>query len=93
VKETTVEEHLIAGVRARRGMCIKFLPSVAGVPDRIVFLPTGRIFLAELKAPDGQLRPDQIVMHKRLAQRGVPVAVLSSTDAVDAWLDSLDTAS
>lgn len=93
VKESTVEEHLIDGVRARRGLCIKFLPSVAGVPDRIVFLPTGRIYLAELKAPGGRLRPDQRVMHKRLAERGVPVAVLSSKEEVDAWLDSLDTLS
>lgn len=93
VKESTVEEHLIDGVRTRRGLCIKFLPSVAGVPDRIVFLPTGRIYLAELKAPKGRLRPDQRVMHKRLAERGVPVAVLSSKEEVDAWLDSLDTLS
>lgn len=93
MKESTVEEHLIDGVRARRGLCIKFLPSVAGVPDRIVFLPTGRIYLAELKAPGGRLRPDQRVMHKRLAERGVPVAVLSSKEEVDAWLDSLDTLS
>lgn len=93
MKESTVEEHLIAGVRARRGLCIKFLPSVAGVPDRIVFLPTGRIYLAELKAPGGRLRPDQRVMHKRLSERGVSVAVLSSKEEVDAWLDSLDTLS
>lgn len=93
MKETTVEEHLIDGVRARRGLCIKFLPSVAGVPDRIVFLPVGQIYLAELKAPGGRLRPDQRVMHKRLAERGVPVAVLSSKEEVDAWLDSLDTLS
>lgn len=93
MKESTVEEHLIDGVRARRGLCIKFLPSVAGVPDRIVFLPVGRIYLAELKAPDGRLRPDQRIMHKRLAERGVPVAVLSSKEEVDAWLDNLDTLS
>lgn len=93
MKESTVEEHLIDGVRARRGLCIKFLPSVAGVPDRIIFLPTGRIYLAELKAPDGRLRPDQRIMHKRLAERGVPVAVLSSKEEVDAWLDNLDTLS
>lgn len=93
MKESTVEEHLIDGVRARRGLCIKFLPSVAGVPDRIVFLPVGRIYLAELKAPGGRLRPDQRVMHKRLAERGVPVAVLSSKEEVDAWLDNLDTLS
>lgn len=93
MKESTVEEHLIDGVRARRGLCIKFLPSVAGVPDRIIFLPTGRIYLVELKAPDGRLRPDQRIMHKRLAERGVPVAVLSSKEEVDAWLDSLDTLS
>lgn len=93
MKEITVEEHLIDGVRARRGLCIKFLPSVAGVPDRIVFLPTGRIYLAELKAPDGRLRPDQKIMHKRLAERGVPVAVLSSKEEVDEWLDNLDTLS
>ena len=93
MKESTVEEHLIDGVRARRGLCIKFLPSVAGVPDRIVFLPVGRILLAELKAPGGRLRPDQRIMHKRLAERGVPVAVLSSKEEVDAWLDSLDTLS
>ena len=93
MKESTVEEHLIDGVRARRGLCIKFLPSVAGVPDRIVFLPVGHILLAELKAPGGRLRPDQRIMHKRLAERGVPVAVLSSKEEVDAWLDSLDTLS
>lgn len=93
MREVTVEEHLIDGVRARRGLCIKFLPSVAGVPDRIVFLPVGRIYLAELKAPKGRLRPDQRVMHKRLAERGVPVAVLSSKEEVDDWLDSLDTLS
>lgn len=89
MKESTVEEHLIEGVRARRGLCIKFLPSVAGVPDRIVFLPTGVIKLVELKAPGGKLRPDQRIMHKRLAERGVPVAVLSSIGEVDEWLQTL----
>jgi hypothetical protein len=91
VRETTVEEHLIDGVRARGGMCIKWTGS-AGVPDRLIVL-RARMLPVETKAPGGRLRPDQIVMHKRLAQRGVPVAVLSSTDEVDAWLDSLDTAS
>lgn len=91
MKETAVEEHLIEGTRKLGGMCIKWTGQ-AGVPDRLVIV-YGRMLPVETKAPGGRLRPDQRVMHKRLAERGVPVAVLSSKEEVDAWLDSLDTLS
>ena len=83
--ERKVEQHLIKRVTAMGGYCIKFIPVVAGMPDRIVFL-RGRILLVELKAKDGRLRPVQRVWHKRLQQVGVPIAVLSSKEQVDSWL-------
>lgn len=37
-----------------RGLCLKWVcPGFAGVPDRIVLLPGGRIVFVELKKPKG----------------------------------------
>ena len=37
-----------------RGLCLKWVcPGWSGVPDRILLLPGGRIFFAELKRPKG----------------------------------------
>lgn len=89
--ERTVEAHLVKRVKALGGQCIKLVPaSHAGLPDRLVLLPRGRVFFVETKRPkDGQVRPVQRVMHSRLRDVGQTVVVLSSTTEVDQWLDSL----
>ena len=88
--EAKVEAYLAREVKALGGLCFKLLPSVTGLPDRLVVLPGGRVFLVELKSATGRLRERQKVIGIRLAARGVQVPVLHSTDDVDAWLESLD---
>lgn len=85
VKESVVERHLRDLVAKAGGMCVKIMPTVAGVPDRLVLLPFNRLFLVELKAPGGKLRPAQVVWHRKAAAIGITVVVLNSTAAVNRW--------
>ena len=88
MRETAVERRLIQKVKQANGICIKIWPVVRGLPDRLVLLPRGRLFLIETKAPDGALRPAQQVFKDRAEAIGVPVAVLYSTREVDAWVEA-----
>lgn len=85
MRENRVERELTRQVKDLGGWAIKLLPSVAGLPDRIVLLPGGRIFFVELKAPDGRVAVHQTVVHGRLASLGFPVLVLSTVDSVKDW--------
>lgn len=52
--ERDIEKALVAMVKRRGGMCLKWVcPGWGGVPDRIILLPRGRIIFAELKRPKG----------------------------------------
>lgn len=86
--EQKVEDALVQAVRARGGLCEKFAPIRAGVPDRVVVY-AGRVHLVELKAPEGKLRPAQYVFHERALHRGVRVVVLRSVPEVHKWVQSL----
>jgi len=89
MRENRVERALRVRVKERGGWAIKFLPSVSGLPDRIVLLPGGRIYFVELKSPTGTVAPHQTVIHNRLRTLGFVVEVLSSPTAVEAWVSSL----
>lgn len=52
--EKEIEKKLVDVVRGRGGLCLKWVcPGWAGVPDRIILLPGGRVLFAELKRPQG----------------------------------------
>lgn len=52
--EKDIEKKLRQMVEDRGGLCLKWVcPGWAGVPDRIVLLPGGRIIFVELKRPKG----------------------------------------
>ena len=89
MKESHVEKTLRLQVKARGGWAIKFLPSVLGLPDRIVLLPGGRIYFVELKSPTGTVEPHQTVIHNRLRTLGFVVEVLNTPTAVESWVASL----
>ena len=89
MRERHVESLLRVGVKDRGGWAIKLLPSVSGLPDRIVLMPGGRLYFVELKSPTGTVKPHQTVIHRRLRSLGFTVDVLSHPDAVEAWVAAL----
>lgn len=93
MNESRVEQRLVHEVQARKGWALKFIPSVSGMPDRLILLPGGRMFFVELKRPKGgRVAAHQTVVHGKLAKLGFPVAILSSIDEVLEWLQLIDTA-
>jgi hypothetical protein len=89
MRENRVEATLRDEVKLLGGWAIKFLPSVMGLPDRVVLLPGGRIYFVETKSPTGTVEPHQTVVHRRLESLGFPVTVLAHPDAVREWVSGL----
>ena len=90
MKESEVEAMLVRGVQLRGGLCWKFVsPGRAGVPDRIVVLPGGRVIFVELKTDTGQLRPIQIYQHRELHARQADVRTLYGAKDVLAFLEEV----
>ena len=83
--ERQIEKRLVAKAKAMNGLALKWVaPSFAGVPDRIVFFPGGRVVFVELKRPGGKLRPIQERVIGLLRGLGADVRVIDSMEAVDA---------
>lgn len=52
--EKEIEAKLVKIVKKYGGLCLKWIcPGWAGVPDRIVLLPGGKVIFVELKRPKG----------------------------------------
>jgi hypothetical protein len=87
MKESAVEKKLLDGARKYGWLPMKFVsPGNDGVPDRILFGPSGRTILAELKTEDGRLSPMQRVQIKRLRRLGHDVRVLYGPKDVEKFL-------
>jgi hypothetical protein len=66
------------------GLAIKWVsPGFAGVPDRILIMPGGRIVFVELKAPGKKPTPLQARIIQMLVDRGADVRVADSMEKVD----------
>lgn len=77
MREKEIEKRLVAEVKKRGGICPKFVsPGYAGMPDRIILLPKGKIAFAELKAPGQKPRALQVARHKILMGLGFRVYVI-----------------
>lgn len=86
VRESTVESYLHSRVKALGGTTFKIAPTTVGLPDRMVVLPGGRIYLVELKTEVGRLSPVQKLLHEKLSDLGVQVFTLYGKLDVDDWI-------
>ncbi len=75
--EKQIELKLIEAVKNKGGIALKLsCPSFAGMPDRLILLPHGKIGFVEVKAPGIKPRPLQVSRHKLLRKLGFMVFVL-----------------
>jgi hypothetical protein len=85
--EKNIEKKLRDGVKKLGGQALKFTsPSFAGVPDRIVLMPGGRIWFVELKAPGKMPTLLQVAVHRTLSKLGFDVRVIDTPELVNAFL-------
>lgn len=87
MRESTLERRLVREVERGGGIAPKWVsPGTAGVPDRIVVLPEGRVVFVELKAPGKRPRPLQEWWAERLQDRGHQVYVIDSVEGIEQFI-------
>ena len=65
--ERTIELKFVKEVKKAGGIALKLVcPGYIGMPDRLVLMPRGKMFFAEMKAPGQKPRPVQVKRHERL---------------------------
>lgn len=88
MREKDIESYLRDKVKELGGKAYKWVsPGNAGVPDRLVFLPNGRIILVELKAPGRKPTQLQLKRHAELKSLGVEVYVIDTKEKVDDFIE------
>lgn len=92
MRESAVERKLVAEVKKRGGLAVKFVsPGLNGVPDRLVLLPSGKMAFVELKAPGGSMRPLQKKRASQLAGLGFRVYCVDGKEMIGGVLDEIQT--
>lgn len=88
--EKHTEKYLRIEIKKRGGWCIK-LPAIfeAGLPDRIVLMPGGRIYFVEMKTKGKKPSPIQTVVHAKMAALGFQVHVLDCKQKVEDFCDEI----
>ncbi len=89
--EKNIESYLRKKVSLKKGLALKLIPAgLAGLPDRLVLMPGGRIFFAELKAPGRKPRALQQYTHRLIENLGFMVFVIDSKESVDCVLKEME---
>jgi hypothetical protein len=85
VLEKEIEKHLNNLVKKSKGLSYKWISTVTGVPDRIVFL-NNSVYFVELKTATGKLSPRQEIVFDDIGEQGYPVHILRSKEDVDDFI-------
>lgn len=81
--ERQVEKALVDAIKKAGGIAPKFTsPGTAGMPDRLIILPKGRIAFVELKRPGQKPRPLQTRQMDRLTQLGCMVRTIDHPNQI-----------
>ncbi len=89
-REKEIEQRLVKSVKARGGMCPKFVsPGLDGMPDRLVLLADGKSGFVEVKAKGKHPRPLQMMRHRQLRQLGFKVYVLDDANKIEKIIDEI----
>jgi hypothetical protein len=93
MREKAIERKLVQSVTHMGGLALKFTsPGMAGVPDRLLLFPNGKIFFVEMKAPGKQPTKLQRLRHAQLRDLGFRVYVIDSEESIGGMLNEIQTA-
>ena len=88
--EKILERKLVKAVRNAGGFALKFVsPGMAGVPDRLLLFPGGRMAFAEVKAPGEKPRPLQVHRMEQLSRLGFKAFVVDNEQAITSVLSEV----
>lgn len=81
MREKLIEKHFVREVQKAGGLALKVnSTSMRGLPDRMVLLPNGVLFFAEIKATGKTARALQNFVHKKLRALGFDVYIIDSIE-------------
>ena len=84
MREKEIEHKLVTETNKHGGFAWKFTsPGTAGVPDRIILLPQGKIGFVEVKAPHKKTRAIQTRRLEQLRELGFKVFVLDDAEQIE----------
>jgi len=86
MRESALEKYFRQEVLKCGGWTIK-LTGTAGIPDRLVMMPGGRVTFVELKTDVGRLSKIQKAVHGKLLGLGCEVITLYGKGEVNDWLE------
>lgn len=90
MNEKLIEKKLREKVKQLGGIAIKFSSfTFTGFPDRIVLMPGGRIWFAELKTTGKSLLPRQKIVIPMLRQLGFQVRVIDDEEGLQSFLEEI----
>lgn len=88
--EKDIEKFLNDNIKNLGGRSYKFVsPGNSGVPDRIIFLPGGRIYFVELKTKKGRPSALQKLQRRRFKELGHEVYLLYGLEDVKVFLNGI----
>lgn len=88
--EKEIEKYLSRAVDNLGGRSYKFIsPGQSGVPDRIIFLPGGKLYFVELKTKVGKLSKLQRLQIRRFKKLGHEVKVLYGMEDVKEFINEI----
>ena len=81
--ESQLEKKFCEKIKSFGGMALKFVsPGRAGVPDRIILLPNGKIYFVEMKSSIGKTSIIQEYIFEKFERLGFKVHIINSDDAI-----------
>ena len=88
--ESQLERKLFERIKKMGGMALKFIsPGRAGVPDRIILMPEGKIYFVEMKSRRGEINPIQEYVFEKFKNLGFEVRILNSEEKIKNFLQEI----
>ncbi|MEG0370348.1 MAG: VRR-NUC domain-containing protein, partial [Hungatella sp.] len=76
-----IEQAVVRETKKMGGRAVKFVsPGWDGVPDRMIFMPKGKMAFVEVKAPGKKMRPLQLNRKKTLENLGFRVYCIDNME-------------